>query len=291
MVISNYNTNTQNDLCCIVIPVYKNKIKNEEITSLKQCCVVLQKHPIVFITHKKLDCAIYADICHNAGVSFKYEYFNKKYFSDIYGYNALLLSKIFYTRFNNYKYILIYQLDAYVFKDELVYWCNQNYDYIGAPWMSFNSLTEPPTFGNFYGLEIGNGGFSLRKTEAFIRLYSFKIWLLYLFFEIYNLFNRILKLSKKYFSFKLIRYIVFPPKIFFDRFYFTKREKYNEDMLWSKILQSSGKIPTAHIAAHFSFEQYCDHLFEVTDRNLPFGCHAWSEYYPYQLFWKNFIKL
>ena len=291
MIIPNYNKNTQNDLCCIIIPVYKKNIKKEEIASLKQCCTILRKYPVIFITHKNLDCSVYTNICRDIGASFKYAYFNEKYFSGIFGYNAIMLSKQFYTKFKNYKYILIYQLDAYVFRDELEYWCNQDYDYIGAPWMSVSSITEPPTFGNMYDLEIGNGGFSLRKTETFIRLYSLKIWLLYLFFEIYTLFDRITELSKKYFFFRLMRYIVFPFKIFFDRFYLIKQDKKNEDMLWSKVLQSSGKIPTAHIAAHFSFERYCDYLFEVTDRNLPFGCHAWSEYYPYQLFWKNFIKL
>ncbi len=31
--------------------------------------------------------------------------------------------------------MLIYQLDAYVFKGEWLFWANQEYDYIGAPWI------------------------------------------------------------------------------------------------------------------------------------------------------------
>lgn len=31
--------------------------------------------------------------------------------------------------------MLVYQLDAYAFKDELFFWASLGYDYIGAPWM------------------------------------------------------------------------------------------------------------------------------------------------------------
>ena len=37
--------------------------------------------------------------------------------------------------------MLIYQLDAFVFQDDLAYWCQQNYDYIGAPWLRDRDFT------------------------------------------------------------------------------------------------------------------------------------------------------
>jgi hypothetical protein len=43
------------------------------------------------------------------------ESFPKRYFENIEGYNELLLSASFYERFLDTKYILIYQLDAFVF--------------------------------------------------------------------------------------------------------------------------------------------------------------------------------
>jgi hypothetical protein len=63
------------------------------------------------------------------------ESFPKRYFENIEGYNELLLSASFYERFLDTKYILIYQLDAFVFKDELQEWCDKGYDYI-APWIA-----------------------------------------------------------------------------------------------------------------------------------------------------------
>ena len=51
----------------------------------------------------------------------------------------LMLSPFFYESFLDFKYVLIHQLDVFIFKDELNYWCNQNYDYIGAPWFKDSS--------------------------------------------------------------------------------------------------------------------------------------------------------
>ena len=60
--------------------------------------------------------------------------FNDTYFESIYGYNQLMLNVEFYEAFSK-KYILIYQTDAFIFKDDLNYWCEKDYDYIGAPWI------------------------------------------------------------------------------------------------------------------------------------------------------------
>jgi hypothetical protein len=70
--------------------------------------------------------------------------------------------------------MLIYQPDAFVFRDELDYGCSKGYDYIGAPW--FIGLDSPKTPFKFLG--VGNGGFSLRKISSHYNIsasYSFKI--------------------------------------------------------------------------------------------------------------------
>ena len=50
-------------------------------------------------------------------------------------YNQMMVERDFYKRFVEYEYILIYQLDAFVFRDELEQFCDYGYDYIGAPWI------------------------------------------------------------------------------------------------------------------------------------------------------------
>ena len=88
-----------------------------------------------------------------------------------------MLSNFFYSAFREYDYMLLYQLDAFVFKNELLYWCNKNYDYIGAPWIAskqtllkkielqFKSKRKQKRAEIFF--KVGNGGFSLRRIQKF----------------------------------------------------------------------------------------------------------------------------
>lgn len=280
-----------NNNCCIVIPIYKEILSETDIISLKQCLKILSKYHIVFITNKKLDCSAYIEICRKYNTDFSFEYFHYCYSFGINGYNALLLSKKFYTRFKNYTYILIYQLDAYVFRDELDYWCGQGYDYIGAPWMSIKSILDTPKFGNHYNLTVGNGGFSLRKIGSFI-MFSPKIQHIHFLCLIITLFNILGEKSKKNIVYRLIRYISFPLKLIVNKLNIITDSKKHEDVAWSKLLQNCGNIPSGDIAALFAFEVFADYLYEeYTNRKLPFGCHAWTKYSRWQLFWEKYIPL
>src|SRR5476651_1552466 len=117
------------NLVAVVIPIYKKKPDSNELMSLKQCLSVLKNYPIIFLGPANLDTTVYQKLCNST--PFKMITFDEFYFGSIDGYNQLMLSPGFYKSFLDYKFILIYQLDAYVFKDELTYWCNQNYDFIG----------------------------------------------------------------------------------------------------------------------------------------------------------------
>jgi hypothetical protein len=281
----------KNTNCCIVIPIYKTTLEKTEIISLRQCLTILSNYQIVFITHQKLNCQYYNIICAEYNIDILYKYFPSYYFYGISGYNALLLSKHFYEQFLNYKYILIYQLDAYVFRDELEFWCNQDYDYIGSPWLSIKSITDIPTFGSKFGYIVGNGGLCLRKIESMIRFYSPEIMRMYILSICTTYFNLLAEKSKKNILLRIIHYIFYPLKLIFDKFNSKCGDAKNEDVVWAKILESHGKIPSGEIAALFSFEMYCDYLYELTNHKLPFSCHGWPEYYRYQLFWKKFIQL
>lgn len=98
----------------------------------------------------------------------KVERFDDKNFTDVNAYNKLMLKREFYNRFKIYRHILIYQLDAWVFKDELLKWCSYNYAYIGAPWFS----DDKPLTGLPHFMGIGNGGFSLRDVKKHLRILS-----------------------------------------------------------------------------------------------------------------------
>ena len=156
--------------CVIVIPVYKPVPEWNETISFNRCLHIFKKHSISIITYKNLDISYYASLLNSSGINYNIEFFDNDYFRSEVTYSQLLLSKAFYQRFIDYKYMLIYQLDAYVFRDELQYWCNQGYDYIGAPW--FEDCSSHEEGAKLW--KVGNGGFSLRKTSRFIQILSYK---------------------------------------------------------------------------------------------------------------------
>src|SRR5690606_20423643 len=120
----------------------------------------------------------------------KFEYnifrFDNAFFSSIDGYNQLMLTPDFYKTFLDFEFILICQTDAYVFKNDLDFWLDKGFDYIGAPWLdsknkffnhqwrfAFNQVKK--IFGSkekryTHINKVGNGGFSLRNTNKFFEI-------------------------------------------------------------------------------------------------------------------------
>ncbi len=141
----------------VVIPIYKqfSNLNSAEKISLVQCYKVLNTYDIFFVTHEGIDTKEYQ----NTSIKSSTLHFNRNYFNDLKSYSQLLMTMDFYKSFSNYDFILITQLDVFVFSDMLERFCKLNYDYIGAPWFEgFNMATEnSPIIG------VGNGGFSLRK--------------------------------------------------------------------------------------------------------------------------------
>lgn len=142
----------------VVIPYYHNDLSVTEQISLMQCCLVLNKYDIILVAPESLE--IHTDR------EFIVKRVPDKWLADIEGYNQLMAQKFFYEMFLGYEYILIYQLDAYVFCDELLRFCNMGYDYIGAPWLRGTKFFH----GNEALIFVGNGGFSLRKVQTFYSL-------------------------------------------------------------------------------------------------------------------------
>lgn len=140
------------DKVIVVIPVYR-QLTPMECVSLQQCIRVLGGHPIALVTSISLIVEEFLMY-----YPFRVERFPDKYFESTEGYSWLLLSTEFYARFADYTYMLIYQLDAFVFSDRLQEFCQQGYDYMGAP---------VPRWGwEWAKKRVGNGGFSLRRVTA-----------------------------------------------------------------------------------------------------------------------------
>ena len=139
----------------VVIPMHKETLNEFEKISLAQVQKVLGHYPIIFAVPE--------------GKNFSWIPEGRQIIQmphlgqGIDHYNVLLVSPTFYEKFLEYEYILIYHLDAFVFSDELEYFCSLGYDNIGAPWFLTNVIKYSYN-GMTYRSRIGNGGFSLRKT-------------------------------------------------------------------------------------------------------------------------------
>ncbi len=140
----------------IVTPIYKRleDLKCSEKASLVQLHKELKRYDICFIAPEKLKGKI-------ENYDIRVEYFPNSCFDSVRAYSRLLLTEDFYNRFSTYEYMLLYQLDAFVFSDRLQEFCNMNYDYIGAPM---------PIWTGWKNMKVGNGGFSLRKISSCLRV-------------------------------------------------------------------------------------------------------------------------
>lgn len=148
---------TMSELAVIGIPVYKATLDKFEKISLHQVKKILGRYPITFIAPESLEFDY-----GNEYKDFKVERFPDIYFQSTASYSLLLLSQAFYQRFLQYKFLLIYQLDAFVFADRLEEFCRLDFDYIGAP--------VPKSCWPYLDGYVGNGGFSLRKIKSIIRV-------------------------------------------------------------------------------------------------------------------------
>lgn len=256
----------------VIIPFYKDTLSAYEQIALQQCQKVLSAHPVIAIKPQGLalpDAALQVAF---AGV----ESFDDAYFASIAGYNRLMLSAEFYGRFLEYEYILIYQLDAFVFSDHLLHWCSQGIDYVGAPWMRgypyagmvkkvkmkikryWHTRFDVQHNGNPSALQfenrVGNGGFSLRRVKIF-----------------HSITQTRQSSIQKYLAHE-------------------GRHQYNEDAFWSIEVNRKGKvlnIPDHWKAAWFALENTPDYGLKITGQQLPFGCHAWDRHVD---FWRPFFE-
>lgn len=260
----------------IIISVYKIAPSREEEISIRRAFEILNRYRFFFVAPQSLDLVNYMKFFTPSTTVVR---FSDRYFGDgLEGYNQLMLSREFYVEFSSCQYILIYHPDAYVFRDDLMKWCRAGYDYIGAPWTEDkNGKTE------LNG--VGNGGFSLRKIESFLRVFGacdvetvsqthgIKQ-------RIHKLLNKIIRLR-----IRLLRATGNGKAVFYRPLTF------NEDGFWglsAPVISADFKTAPQEIALQFSFDTAPEVLYEMNHRQLPFGCHSWARLNP--AFWREHIN-
>ncbi len=268
-------------LVTVTIPVYSERPTATEIASLKQCTVMLGNHPIVLFVPRGLSLSNY-DLTHPTISVIEVD---PIHLSSREHYSAYMLQQNFYQLFIDSEYILIYQLDAWVFRDELAEWCSRGYHYIGAPWVRNRS-------GELVIIGVGNGGFSLRHVNKSIEVLDVV--------ESYRsdpdraneFINSVTLDSLRTITKSFIQY---NPYDITSIGKFTDAENgkclYPEDGYWANVASifvSDFIIPAPDIAWKFSMEGEAPTLYERNNNSLPFGCHAWMHCTPE--FWYPHIK-
>lgn len=251
-----------NPSCIICIPVYKPLLNEQESESLEQCIRIFHKHNISLFCPHNLNIEKYQEIFNKLNKTFTCERFSNKNFRNRDAYSKLLLSQYFYRRYIKYDYMLIYQLDAWVFRDELMYWCNKNYDYIGAPW-KLDVLNKIVCFSPEHG---GNGGFSLRKVSSFIELTNQGISDKDIYTQ--KSLSGIYKLKKKK---KFISNFLNIPYFLFYWIMQKKllgREIYNEDLIiakYAKLFLPQFRFASRMDSSRFSIESFCEEFYQLNN--------------------------
>lgn len=167
----------------------------------------------------------------------------EEHFESVQSYNTLMLQPWFYNLFlDNYAWMLVHQLDAFLLTNQIHKFCELGYHYYGAPWLHgfpqcrflFNRW---PIKINHKRFQVGNGGLSLRHLEKTVDLLQ----------------RKQAHISKTFFM----------EDAFFG--------------YWGSIDDHFKACP-ADIAATFSLESHPEYWVKLTEK-LPMGFHAhrvWS---------------
>jgi hypothetical protein len=219
----------------ILIPTHKPILDYSEIISLRQCFNVLGNYPIKIICPAGLNVERYKKIAPHA----TFDFLEPTWFSSIKMYNLLRIGPLLYEKYSNFEFILFYELDAFVFSDELAYWCSKGFDNIGAPWFE-GFIREDST--NPIGA--GNGGFCLRNVK------------------------KCLDLSKRVSEIKEPVEVFWPGEYCPDDIFWS--------LYVTRHFPDFNNAPISD-ALKFSFERKPELLFELNNKRLPFGCHKWQK--------------
>ena len=252
---------------CIVTPVYRFPLPADEEDSLSILRSVLGSFDRFFIIPKGLSIpdAFRGDE--------RIVEFSEAYFSYPHGYNRMLLRTEFYETFSGYDFMLIYQLDCIVFRDELMEWVDRGWDYVGSPW-----FIDSDKHRHDRPCSVGNGGFSLRKIATALTLLSqpIKRGILYpkppviapqpsgfswLFWNLRRRIRQHLGLWR----------VTDELENFFE----------NEDIFWSFVAPTLFPVyrkPGVEEALAFGMEEKPRLCVKANRDSVPFGCHAWTKH-------------
>lgn len=268
----------------IIIITHKKEVTPYEEISLRQCFKVLGGYTIRMVCPEAMDVSEYRRIIPGIEIDFIDPSLQATYAKLA----RLKIEPFIYEKYRKYEFIFFYELDAFVFRNEIEYWCRKGYDYIGAPWVglewieSYFKVTAMEKRG-IPAAAVGNGGFSLRRTASMLKATHMFSWI-YSPEEIWR------SSSGRPFIRRLLA-LLRGMTIKNNSFYVFNDFRFGEDLFWGIHIAHNFKwfkLAPLEESVRFSLETMPRELFERSGSVLPFGCHGWWKYD--LAFWAPFIE-
>jgi len=118
------------------VPLYTETLNPSQRILLRHNRAVLKDHEFIAVAPKGMN----LDETVEKGCFDQELRFDASFFQSPASYNQLLRTTEFFSAFEDNDFILICQLDVWIFQDRLQDWCKQDLDYIGAPWLRMMGL-------------------------------------------------------------------------------------------------------------------------------------------------------
>lgn len=215
---------------------------------------------------------------------FRVRRLNAKYFGSGKAHDRLYLSVEFYEGFSQYEFLLMYHLDALVFSDQLLQWCERGYDFVGPPWIPGDTIRWTDEEA------VGNGGFALLKVGGFLRMLRSRRR-----FRDPAAALRGIKASGsgREFALNVVRWVRAWLPVDNDARAHVRswlKSGMGSDLFISRFASYYNpefRRPSVDEALEFAFEVEPRECFRRKGNQLPFGCHAWDRYD--REFWEPFL--
>lgn len=249
----------------VLVFAHKARPDERELESFAQCSRVLGGHPLRLVCPSGLDISAYRAVAPDVVADF----IPPQWLASLRAYNRLKVLPWLYRRYARFEFMLTYELDAFVFRDELLDWCREGWDYVGAPWFAgFYDCTptSPPIAG-------GNSGFSLRRIASALRVCGTLRYRRPAGEVLADWWAGRFPLRKTLHDLTKGNNFLGPLNDWHD----------NEDLFWGRIVPKRFpwfRVAPYEVARRFSFESNPRRLYDECGGRLPFGCHKVADIDP-----------
>jgi glycosyltransferase involved in cell wall biosynthesis len=152
----------------VLVPTHLDQLTDEVAATLLQNASQLHGYKLEVILPETCSPSWYEAFFAEHAINGTVRLVKPDFFGSAAAVNKMGTDPAFYRMYEEFDYILICHLDAWIFRDRLAFWMEQDYDFVGAPLFlpdnkKVHFLQRMAPFG-------GNGGLSLRKVASCIRV-------------------------------------------------------------------------------------------------------------------------